>query len=276
MTYKTILVHVDNGKRSPARVEVAAELAGRFDAHLVGLHAVTPPEARAYRTIAAGPAVIEDQRQRGLEQAKQAETLFRRAVDKAGVRDAEWRASSGDPVAGAALHSRYADLVVLGQPDLQDDSDVEPAFAQRLVLMAGRPALVVPYIGPASTLGKRVLLAWSATREATRAATDALPFLQAADEVWVVIVRPSRASHGELPGADIGLYLARHGVKVQVEAIEGTEIDAGNQLLSRAADRSSDMIVMGAYGHSRFSEMVLGGATRKIFESMTVPVLMSH
>ena len=276
MTYKTILVHVDNGKRAAARVEVAAELAARFGAHLVGLYAVTPPEARAYRTIAAGPAVIEDQKQRGVEQAIQAETLFRRAADKAGIRDAEWRASSGDPVAAAALHSRYADLVVLGQPDLQEDPGVEASFAQRLVLMAGRPALVVPYIGPSSTLGKRVLLAWSATREATRAATDALPFLQAADEVWVVIVRPSRASHGDLPGADIGIYLARHGVQVKVESIEGTEVDAGNQLLSRAADRSSDMLVMGAYGHSRFSEMVLGGATRTIFGSMTVPVLMAH
>ena len=121
-----------------------------------------------------------------------------------------------------------------------------------------------------------MLLAWNATREATRAATDALPFLQAADEVWVVMVKPSSASHGELPGADVGAYLARHGVRVKVEAIEGAEVDAGNQLLSRAADRSSDLIVMGAYAHSRFSEMVLGGATRTMLESMTVPVLMSH
>jgi nucleotide-binding universal stress UspA family protein len=142
--------------------------------------------------------------------------------------------------------------------------------------MAGRPVLVVPYIGPSGTLGKRVLLAWNATREATRAATDALPFLQAADEVLVVLVKPHSISHGEVPGADIGLYLARHGVHVKVETIEGVDIDAGNLLLSRAADLSSDLIVMGAYGHSRFSELVLGGVTRTMFESMTVPVLMSH
>ena len=222
--------------------------------------------------------VIEGQKQLALEQAKRAETMFRQALEKGALANADWRMSSDDALAAVALHSRYADLIVMGQPDLQDDSGVEPAFAHRLVLMAGRPVLFVPYIGPYGTLGKRVLLAWNATREAARAATDALPFLQAADEVCVVVVNPGGASHGQVPGADIGLYLARHGVHAKVEVIEGADIfhDAGNLLLSRAADLSSDLIVMGAYGHSRFSELVLSGVTRTMFESMTVPVLMSH
>jgi nucleotide-binding universal stress UspA family protein len=278
MTYKTILLHVDNGRRWPARAEVAVELARRFEAHLVGLHAVTPVYSGAYRTVDAGPMVIEGQKQLALEHAKRAETMFRDAIQKGALANPEWQTSSDDALAAMALHSRYADLVVMGQPDLQDDSGVEPAFAHRLVLMAGRPVLFVPYIGPYGTLGKRVLLAWNATREAARAATDALPFLQAADEVCVVVVNPGGASHGQVPGADIGLYLARHGVHVKVEAIEGADIfhDAGNLLLSRAADLSSDLIVIGAYGHSRFSELVLGGVTRTMFQSMTVPVLMSH
>jgi nucleotide-binding universal stress UspA family protein len=277
MTYKTILVHVDNGRRWPARVEVAVELAGRFEAHLVGLHAVALAYTRAYRTVEAGPLVIEGQKQLALEQAKRAETMFRQALEKGALANAEWRTSS-DTHAAVALHSRYADLILMGQPDLQDDSGVEPAFAHGLALMAGRPVLFVPYIGPSGTLGKRILLAWNATREAARAATDALPFLKAADEVCVVVINPGGASHGHVPGADIGLYLARHGVHAKVEVIEGADIlhDAGNLLLSRAADLSSDLIVMGAYGHSRFSELVLGGVTRTMFESMTVPVLMSH
>ena len=276
MPYKTILVHVDNGKRWPARAEVAVELAGRFEAHLVGLHAVTPAYTRAYRTVEAGPLVIEGEKQLALEQAKRGETMFRHLVEKSGPGNVDWRMSSDDALAAMVLHSRYADLIVMGQPDLQDDSGVEAAFAHRLVLMAGRPVLVVPYIGPSGTLGKRVLLAWNATREATRATTDALPFLRAADDVSVVLVKPDSTSHGEIPGADIGLYLARHGVHVKVETIEGVDLDVGNLLLSRAADLSSDLIVMGAYGHSRFSELVLGGVTRTMFESMTVPVLMSH
>jgi nucleotide-binding universal stress UspA family protein len=278
MTYKTILVHVDNGRRWPARVEVAVELAGRFEAHLVGLHAVTPVYTRAYRTVEHGPLVIEGQKQLALERAKRAETMFRQALEKRSLANADWRVSSNDALETVLLHSRCADLIVMGQPDLQDDSGVEPAFAHRLVLMAGRPVLFVPYIGPSGTLGKRILLAWNATREAARAATDALPFLKAADEVCVVVINPGGASHGHVPGADIGLYLARHGVHAKVEVIEGADIlhDAGNLLLSRAADLSSDLIVMGAYGHSRFSELVLGGVTRTMFESMTVPVLMSH
>jgi len=276
MTYKTILVHVDNGSRWPARAEVAVDLAGRFQAHLVGLHAVTPAYSLAYQTVETDPLIIESEKRVALEQAKGAETAFRRTAEKGDSVSAEWRTSSGDALAALALHSRYADLVVIGQPDVQEDSGADMTFAHRLVLMAGRPVLVVPYIGAPGTIGKRVLLAWNATREATRATTDALPFLQAAEEVRVVLVKPDSSSHGEVPGADIGLYLARHCVQVKVENIEGVDVDAGNLLLSRAADLSSDLIVMGAYGHSRFSELVLGGVTRTMFESMTVPVLMSH
>jgi len=136
--------------------------------------------------------------------------------------------------------------------------------------------LVMPYAGTFDVVGKRALLAWNASREATRATTDALPFLRAADKVVVAPVKPDRAAHGEAPGTDIGLYLSRHGVRVEVAAIEGTELDAGSALLSRAADLSIDLIVMGAYGHSRMSELILGGVTRTMMESMTVPVLMSH
>jgi len=276
MTYKTILVHVDGGKRCPARVQTAVELAVRFEAHLVGLYAMTRGYGPASRMVVTGPEIVEQQRRLAAEQARQAQATFDGAVRMGGLARAEWRASSDDAIAAVALNARYADLVVLGQPEPEGDSGVDPVLPRRAVLAAGRPVLVVPYIGPASTLGKRVLLAWNATREATRAATDALPFLQSADEVTVVVVRPAGASHGEVPGADVATYLARHGVRVKVDTIEAQEVDAGSLLLSHAADLSSDLIVMGAYGHSRFSELVLGGATRTMFESMTVPVVMSH
>jgi len=107
--------------------------------------------------------------------------------------------------------------------------------------------------------------------------TDALPLLERSSLVEVVAFDPGRGGeHGELPGADIGLYLARHGVKVTAARQLGTGLDVGSQILSRAADMDADLIVMGAYGHSRTRELVLGGATRTLLESMTVPVLMSH
>ena len=277
MTYKTILVHVDSGKRCVARLDIAARLAQRFEAHLVGLHALTVVRLPGYAAAEGGVVVREEQKRHATEYAKQAEGVFRGAMERAGLANAEWRASFDDVLEAVTLHARYADLVVIGQPNPDDGSGVEPGFAHRLVLAAGRPVLAVPYAGEFKTIGKRVLVAWNAGREATRAVTDAIPLLRTADEVTVTAVRPGRTpGHCEVPGADIGLYLSRHGVRVKVSAIEATDIDVGNEMLSRAADLSCDLIVMGAYGHSRVSELVLGGVTRTLFNSMTVPVLMSH
>ena len=147
-----------------------------------------------------------------------------------------------------------------------------------MVLSSGRPTLVVPYIGPTRTLAQSVTVAWDAGREAARAVNDALPFLERAQAVTVMVVnpRPGIGSHGEEPGADIALHLARHGIKVEAQHLEVRDMSVADAILSRAADQSIDLLVMGAYGHSRFREWVLGGATRQIFAQMTVPVLMSH
>jgi nucleotide-binding universal stress UspA family protein len=167
--------------------------------------------------------------------------------------------------------------LILGQA-VAEEEDVPAGFAEHVVLAAGRPVLMIPYAGQPAALGERVLVAWNASRESTRALTDALPLLQRAAQVDVLTVnaRPGRDGHGEMPGADIALYLARHGVSANVHPTHGEDIGVGEWLLSRAADLGTDLIVMGAYGHSRLREMVLGGATRTILQSMTVPVLMSH
>ncbi|PWT70335.1 MAG: universal stress protein [Proteobacteria bacterium] len=276
MTYKTILLHIDSGKCCPVRVEIAAQLALRFDAHLIGLYAMTTGHSAASRLFVTGPEIVEQQRQVATEQARQAQALFDGAAQRGGLAKAEWRVSSDDALTALTMQARYADLVMIGQSEPWVDSGVDNAFARRAVLAAGRPVLVVPYIAGASTIGKNILLAWNASREATRATTDALPFLRSADAVAVVAVKPRGKSHGEVPGVDIGPYLARHGVSVKTSTVEAEEADVATLLLSHAADLSSDLIVMGAYGHSRFSELVLGGATRTMLESMTVPVLMSH
>jgi nucleotide-binding universal stress UspA family protein len=210
------------------------------------------------------------------ESAAAAEAMFKRAVKAGGVEKSEWRASRRDAVDAVPLHGRYADVIVIGQPNESDASGVEPDFAERLLLAAGRPVLIIPYAGEFPHIGTRVLVAWNAGREATRALTDAIPLLREADQVDVIAFNPRNAPHGEVPGADIGLYLARHGIKVNVSQQTAEDVDVGNQLLSRAADLDSDLIVMGAYAHSRMQQLILGGATRTVLESMTVPVLMSH
>ena len=276
MSYKTILVHLDNGKRAATRLDIAIVLARKFEAHVVGLHALTAVPIPSYVLSEGGPSIAMQQQKNAQEQAARAEGQFRAAVDKAALSGAEWRRSAGDALDACTLHARYADLVVIGQADSSDNPGVEPEFPEQFVLSAGRPVLVVPYAGKFPTVGERVLISWNAGREATRAVTDAIPLLRLAKAVDVIAFNPDGDPHGEVPGADIGLYLARHGVKVKVAHHRADDVDVGNQILSRAADLGTDLIVMGAWGHSRVRELILGGVTRTLLETMTVPVLMSH
>jgi nucleotide-binding universal stress UspA family protein len=142
----------------------------------------------------------------------------------------------------------------------------------------GRPVLVVPYVGELKDVAQNVMVCWSATREAARAVTDALPLLQRAQKVTVLSANPrgSAQGHGESPGSDIALYLARHGVRAEASRTAAQDVDVGNLILSCAFDAGAGLIVMGAYGHSRVREIVLGGTTRTVLSSMTGPVLLSH
>jgi nucleotide-binding universal stress UspA family protein len=276
MSYKTILVHIDPGKRCSARVDVAIRLARQHDAHLVALHALAPFEPPGYVIAEIGPAIIEAQQRLAATEMGRTEAEFTKQASAAGLRNIEWRTAVDDPVDAMTLHARYADLVVIGQAGTSDDSHVATNFPERLVLASGRPVLILPSVGSFATVGKRILVAWNPSRWAARAVTDAIPLLRLADSVHVMAVNPKAGEHGAVAGADIGLYLARHGVRVDVKTDHGAEIDVGNELLSRAADLDADLIVMGGYGHSRLTEWVLGGATRTILASMTAPVLMSH
>jgi nucleotide-binding universal stress UspA family protein len=276
VSYKTLLVHVDSGQRTPARLDFALQLARQNDAHLVGVHAVSVPRIPAYAAVEGGDLMREYQDKAMQDLARRAREMFDRAVGASGYGNVEWRESRADAADVVPVHARYADLVILGQANGAESSGVEPDFVDRVLLASGRPALVIPYAGRFTDIGTRVLVAWNASREATRAVTDALPLLSRASEVNVVAFNPQGAPHGEVPGADIALFLARHGVKVTVSHERGTDIDAGNLLLSRASDLDANLLVMGAYGHSRMQELILGGATRTILQSMTIPVLMSH
>jgi len=277
MTYKTILVHLDHRPRSAERLNLAFGLAQEFEAHLVGLFAPGGPRLPSYAEAEGGPALRELLEDRRKEVLRDAERRFQEAAKRNGGERSEWRASHGDPAVVMRLSARYADLVVAGQPEAEDEGDLR-GLADELVFSVGRPVLFVPYAGRFPALGKRVLVAWDAGREAARAVTDALPLLQRAETVEVCAFEPERGrrDHGEQPGADVGLFLARHRIKVTVARQSGAHYDIGSQILSRAADIGADLIVMGAYGHARVREMVLGGVTRTMLDAMTVPVLMSH
>ncbi len=170
---------------------------------------------------------------------------------------------------------RRFDVIVVGQAT-RDKPMPEEVVDEGVLFDSGRPTIFVPFIQTAALKLDRVMVAWDGSRAATRAIGDAMPFLEKAKQVEVVVIGNKPPKSDEVSGADLGQHLARHGMKVVVKRITSPDIDVPSTILSYAADSSTDMIVMGGYGHSRLREFVLGGATRGILESMTVPVLMSH
>jgi nucleotide-binding universal stress UspA family protein len=274
MTYKTILVDCDASPKVGHRLAVAVELARRHGAHLVGMHVRAPiaPPVFSDGTIPMESVLDAYEAAAKTEEAAAAKA-FDAAVEAARL-STEWRVVEGFADEQLALGARSADLVVLGQADPDSETRTPPASPGSVAMASGRPALVVPHIGAAGPPGKTVMLCWNASRESARAAADALPILARADKV-VVLTIDRDAPQGE-PAAEVSAWLLRHGVKATVQHDIAPDDDVGGVILSRAADNAADLIVMGLYGHSRLREMVLGGASRTLLESMTVPVLMAH
>lgn len=281
MALKDILVHLDGTPRATTRLAVAAGLARRHQAHLTALFVVdvSPPLMGAADAgsgaVLAG--LIESMRAEVLGTAATVEAAFNETLRREGIAG-EWRLVEGLTAEHVSLHARYADLAVLGQSDGTEGAPSSAAVLAATIFESGRPVLVVPYAGSFATVGDRVLVGWNAGREATRAVHDALPLLAKAKSVTVTAVNPrvGLGAHGEEPGADIARHLARHGVKVEVEHSVAPEIGAADILLNRASELSADLLVVGAYGHSRLREFLLGGVTRSLLREMTVPVLLSH
>ncbi|MGI9490759.1 MAG: universal stress protein [Geminicoccaceae bacterium] len=276
--YKDLLLAIDSSDAHARCMDYGIKLAKRFDAHLTGLYLIpefAPPASVGVHLSTDISANIERYER---ERAEAAIAEFRAAAEREGIAadtrtDRCYRSAFTDRL---AIHGRYADAVIIGQPD--DDSAGVIQDPGDTLLTCGAPVIVAPYIGAPPTTAERVMIAWNASRESARAVRDAMPLLERAKVVDVVCFRPksSQTGHGDMPGADIALHLTRHDIKVEVEVIEGKDIDVGNAILSHLADRGSDFLVMGGYGHSRMREFILGGATRTILQSMTVPVLMAH
>lgn len=275
MALKDLLVHLDDSKASKNRVAVAIQVAQTYDAHITGLYVLPHFEIPVYAEVQIPDEIIAAQRAEARARAAETEKGFKKMTDKAGV-SAEWRFVEDRLAPTLELHSRYVDLVIVGQGGDTDPLSMSDAVAEHVVLESGCPTLVVPYIGAPGSIGKHVLVAWNGSREALRAVHDAIPFLERAQTVTVLAINPKTAAEDRIPSADICRHLARHGINAEAAHIEAHDIEVGDMLLSRVADREADLIVMGAYGHSRFREFVLGGATRHLLAHMTVPVLMAH
>ncbi len=279
MSLKHILVHVDDDTNVDSRLGVALRLAVDHDTHVTGLYVVAPPYIPSYMAGHVTTDLFDTQRQLADETMRRASARFE-AVMKSESVSFESLAADGSPADKISELARYADLVVIAQPDDDQLSTGDPArdLPGEVILESGRPVMVVPYAGTFDHIGESVMVMWNASREAARAIADALPILEKARHVNVVSVNPGRETEdiGDLPGADIAHQLARHGVRVETAPTYSEDVEIGEIILSRAFDMSADLIVMGGYGRSRFREMILGGATRSLLESMTVPVFFSH
>lgn len=274
MALKTILLHLTHDPRNDVRTETAINLAAEHEAHLTALYTTMPPRIPAYVESYIPADVLERTSDDVRAEARKAQARFEDKARHAGV-TVEWRFSEGTPHDILLLQARYADIVVIGQPAPENErAPGTDNLPDELVLTAGTPVLTIPYAGSFPEVGRRILVAWDGSREACRAVHDALVLLERADRAIVFGVNVSSASH--LPGADIATHLARHGVTVQAKHTVARDISVGDVLLDAVSDYGCDMMVMGAYGHSRVLELALGGATRHVLRHMTVPVLMSH
>ncbi len=272
---KDIVVNLSIGEGAAG--DYAVSVAAAFNAHLAGIAFVYDPVIPVTGTGYVPAEVVDTQVADNQAASKAAVARFAAAASRAGISAAPVTLNAS--VAGSGEQftriARRFDLAIVGQADPQTNS-VEELIAEATLFGAGRPMIVVPYIQKAPLKLDRVMVCWDGSRPAARAIADAMPFLEKAGSVQVVIVSNERGKADEIEGADMGEHLARHAVKVEVKRIDNAGIDVADALLSNAADSGADFMVMGGYGHSRLREFVLGGVTHSILRSMTVPVLLSH
>ena len=275
MSYRSVLVHVDNDTASRTRLDYAVRLARGFDAELVGIYLVPGTDLTPSSAAMLRPEVVARRLAEFGDAQHAAEKAFRTAA--AGLAAVDWRAPAGAPIDAAVAHGRCTDLFVLGPRDAATAS-LGDALVSSVLLSSGRPTLVVPHTGAPASVGENVLVAWNGGREAARAIGDALPLLERAKHIDIVAVdddaEPAVAER--LAGARLDAWLRAHGIAASVERQEVRDIGIGDWLLDRVADLGSDLLVMGGYGHARMRELVLGGVTRTVLRSMTVPVFMAH
>jgi len=270
---RDIVVQIDEGHAAPGLLAYAAGFARMTGARLAAVLTQTPPRLPGSVRIEIGDILLAAWRKHAAETAKAAVARIAVAGIAEGI-EIECRVVEGYPEETLMTHARHADLTILGQA-AGEGADARTRTIEALLFGSGRPILLVPAAGTYEAKLGHVLCAWNGSREAARAVADAMPLLRAAEHVTALSADPPGAAT-RLPGADIALHLARHGVKASSSATYAGDLTVGDAILNRAADLGADLLVMGGYGHSRTREAIFGGATRHVLDHMTLPVLMSH
>ena len=273
---KDILVSLSSETNNTGVVAYAVSLASKFEAHVTGVAFAQDPFVAGAMFDGVSVAVIEQYQEEAKNAAKAAAKQFEETARGAAVAGESRVVDTSVEGIGESfgrLARRY-DISVVGQSESKGPA--ANLIIEGALFASGRPTLVVPYTQRQGFKADRALLCWDGSRSAARAFSDALPVIKRSGTVEVITIASKDSNKGEIAGADIAHHLARHGIKAELNRIVAPDTDVPNTILSYAADSSADLIVMGGYGHSRLREFVLGGATRGILGSMTVPTLLAH
>ncbi len=274
MSIKTILLHLNNDSQLDARIETALGLAVEHDAHVIGLYTISQVTVPTSFMGYVPPEFIEQTRKVEEENAAAAKAKLEALAAKVD-RSIEVVIEEGYAPDLLNAHALAADLVVVGQGDPDAENNAQTRYiAEEIVVSSPRPVLIIPFAGKYANFGNHVIVAWNNTREASRALHEALPFLKKADKVTLLRVNATEDESFET--SHILAHLERHGIKATFKSGHWPDLAVGDAILDALVDYSGDMLVMGAYGHSRLREMILGGATKNILEHMTAPVLFAH
>ncbi len=280
MAYAEILVHLDYSNASPERLKASLALAKRTGAQVKGVALALKSTMNTYLGITLDNNFSAAQRNEVQLAAKKLIDEFERAAQEAGVDTVSQiiECSATQAPAQLAFHARHADIAVMGQPNPDHDSaSFIEALYEGVLFHSGRPVYLVPHYGRVDVTARRAVIAWDGGKKAGRALRDAIPLLRGRGKATVLVINPEnrRGSHGEKPGQDLAAYLELHGLEVEVAVISNQEVTADTLILNYLADNGADLLVMGAYGHSRLREKAFGGVTNSIVHQMTTPVLMS-
>jgi nucleotide-binding universal stress UspA family protein len=274
---KDLVVNLGGSGTPDVAAGFAISMAKAHGAHVVGVAFVYEPVIPGSLLGGIPTDLIEVQREENAKAAKTAVSDFEAASKAAGV-SAETRLLDASIAGASDLFGRIArrfDIAVVGQAP-REQGVSEELLIEGALFGSGRPVIVVPQIHTESIKLDNVMVCWDGSRPAARAIGDAIPLLQRAKTIEVVVVTGERDKSGEITGANMKRHLARHGVNVEIKRIAAGNADVQTAILGHAADTAADFIVMGGYGHSRLREFILGGVTRSILKSMPAPVLMSH
>lgn len=274
-----IAIHLSNDNACSRRVDAGLQLAKEHGAEVIGVYPADGVAGHYYDESIVPQDVRKLLRGRRDEFRASVQKLFLERAQAAGVK-AEWRAPQGEADEALTIHARYCDLLIMSKAERVDSvASIIPNLPEAVVMAAGRPVLMIPRVGPIDSIGRRVLYCWDQRREAARAFTDAAPLLKQCEELVVLEVDRDEEliRDRDLRSTDIVAYCKSMGYPSPRHLIKESEgIGVGNVILNTASDVGSDLIVMGAYGHSRMRQWVMGGASRTLLSSMTVPVLLAH